>query len=406
MAGTYRGLAAEELEIGNPLFHVHTEAVVSGGADDTHDIGFFGQYWDGAATLYTGLFRDASDGGKYKMFDGLTTLPTVDTGVVADVSASLAGLDVQDLGVFGDAIITGNLTVNGSTFSINVETLVVEDNIIIANSGPLNQKQDAGFVVNRSYVGIVQDTPTTFGTIDNNGTSTTQFTLDIGAHIGLPVDYYKGWVIEINGTDVSTIVSSNTADPIQLIVDPPLLAIPQDADLYNLYNKRLVGTIYDESEKQLALYQFPREDKEVTISTGSITGNLAEYANLRLNNLRLNNITIDGTINGLAGPTSIVKTAGVATTLTNSEVSNNAIIYLDPTVGSVTFTLPTIASLGLAAGEFRAVLFVNITTNTAIVAGNGAETIEGNASFSLKRQWWKFTLVSSPDQSATTWIIE
>jgi len=37
------------------------------------DIGFYGQYQGALSDLrYTGLFRDASDGGKYKLFTGLT----------------------------------------------------------------------------------------------------------------------------------------------------------------------------------------------------------------------------------------------------------------------------------------------------------------------------------------------
>lgn len=47
-------------------------------AADLVDIGFFGNYYDGAVGRYTGLFRDASDSGKYVLFANLhsTALPT------------------------------------------------------------------------------------------------------------------------------------------------------------------------------------------------------------------------------------------------------------------------------------------------------------------------------------------
>ena len=46
----------------------------TGNSNDTVDLGFYGQYMNGLNTgrLFTGIFRDASDGGKYKMFTGLT----------------------------------------------------------------------------------------------------------------------------------------------------------------------------------------------------------------------------------------------------------------------------------------------------------------------------------------------
>ena len=79
---------------------------------DSLDLGFFGQYVS-AGTKYAGLFRDASDSGKFKLFVDLTVDPTsnvVDTSsyTVATLVSNLTGGTVTGL--------TSNITVgNGGT---------------------------------------------------------------------------------------------------------------------------------------------------------------------------------------------------------------------------------------------------------------------------------------------------
>lgn len=62
---------------------------------DTRDIGFFGLYNDGT-NRYAGLFRDASDSGKFKLFRGLTVLPTTSINT-AHASYQTANLVVGQL---------------------------------------------------------------------------------------------------------------------------------------------------------------------------------------------------------------------------------------------------------------------------------------------------------------------
>lgn len=56
--------------------------LADGNAVDTLDLGWYGQYQPAATPLYAGLFRDASDSGKFKLYSGLEVEPTttVDTG--------------------------------------------------------------------------------------------------------------------------------------------------------------------------------------------------------------------------------------------------------------------------------------------------------------------------------------
>jgi hypothetical protein len=68
---------------------------------DSLDIGFFGEYTS-SGTKWAGLFRDASDSGKFKLFNALTVNPTsnvVDTAsyTVATLVANLTGGTVSGL---------------------------------------------------------------------------------------------------------------------------------------------------------------------------------------------------------------------------------------------------------------------------------------------------------------------
>src|SRR6476661_2631059 len=145
----YRYIDVEELEIRNSLFLTNTESTV--GDNDTKDIGFVGKYDDAGTLKYAGLFRDASDSGLFKIFHGLTALPTVDTGLVSTANGfTLGSLEVKDLHAYQNLTVDGDMIVGGTVTTIDVNTLTVEDNIVIANSGPANVKEDAGFVIRRS----------------------------------------------------------------------------------------------------------------------------------------------------------------------------------------------------------------------------------------------------------------
>jgi hypothetical protein len=63
---------------------------------------------------------------------GETSTPTVAIGQAVGTSASVTFAKVDTT---GDVVVGGNLTVNGTTTTLNTETLAVEDNIIVLNNG-------------------------------------------------------------------------------------------------------------------------------------------------------------------------------------------------------------------------------------------------------------------------------
>ena len=76
-------------------------ALGTGNAADSLDIGFYGIYTNATQRSYSGLFRDASDGGKYKMYTGLTGAEPTTTVNTAAAGYAVATLVVNiDGGTF------------------------------------------------------------------------------------------------------------------------------------------------------------------------------------------------------------------------------------------------------------------------------------------------------------------
>jgi hypothetical protein len=91
---------------------------------DSLDIGFFGEYVN-SGTKFAGLFRDASDSGKFKLFNDLTSNPTGNVVSVADYTiaslvANLTGGTISGLtaniGVGDGGTGRGTFTTNGILF--------------------------------------------------------------------------------------------------------------------------------------------------------------------------------------------------------------------------------------------------------------------------------------------------
>jgi hypothetical protein len=314
-----RYVDTEELEIRNPLFMLHTESNIS--YTDTHAIGFVGKYSNGANVAYTGLFRDPTD-SIFKVFQGATTTPTVDTGFIdtAGSGYALASMDVANFRAYGNLDVFGNVNITGDVVSINVSTLTVDDNIILANAGPANTKPDGGFVIRRQPVGISQDAAKESGTASASGTTTT-IALQAAHGHGFTANYYKGWVLKAGGdaTGSSVVLSSSTSNPPVLTLATALSAATSTATTYQLFNKQHVGTIYSESNKMVKFMAFPREDLMGEISETGVDGdgNLADLVDIKAKDLYLTGAIIadnakfdDNIVASNVGPSHISEDSG------------------------------------------------------------------------------------------------
>lgn len=128
---------------------------------------------------------------------GEGSTPTISIGQAVDTVANVQFFSVQTT---GDITVGGNLTVNGTTTTLNTSTLQVEDNIITLNHGAISPINNAGIEVNRG--GMMYFTPairwnemsdrweftndgTNYteigGSIMSSSTSAAIITMDIGA---------------------------------------------------------------------------------------------------------------------------------------------------------------------------------------------------------------------------------
>jgi hypothetical protein len=105
--GTTTTVNSQTLSVDDPLI-----SLAINNAANSLDIGYYGKYNDGT-TRYLGLFNDASDSNKFKLFKGTTVEPTttVDIGGAGYVAADLqvAGLEATSFTNTGDLFVEDNI---------------------------------------------------------------------------------------------------------------------------------------------------------------------------------------------------------------------------------------------------------------------------------------------------------
>jgi hypothetical protein len=114
---------------------------------DSLDIGFFGEYVN-SGTKFAGLFRDASDSGKFKLFNDLTTNPTGNIVTVADytvatlvssltggtVSGLTANIAVGDGGTGRGTFTTNGILFGNATGALSVTAAGTHGQVLQAGS--------------------------------------------------------------------------------------------------------------------------------------------------------------------------------------------------------------------------------------------------------------------------------
>ena len=103
--GTTTTVNSQTLSVDDPLI-----SLAINNAANSLDIGYYGKYNDGT-TRYLGLYNDASDSNKFKLFKGTTVEPTTTVNIGA---AGYAAADLE----LANLVATGNVT--GTTFIGNL----------------------------------------------------------------------------------------------------------------------------------------------------------------------------------------------------------------------------------------------------------------------------------------------
>ena len=149
--GTTTTVNSDTLSVTDPLIKL---AKANSGADSL-DIGFYGLYdTSGSQDLYAGLFRDANDSGKFKLFKDLQVEPTT------TVNTSGTGYAVGTLVSNLEGNVTGNVTGQVSTLSNHDTDNLSEgsSNLYFTNARSRSAISASGDISYNSSTGVISFT--------------------------------------------------------------------------------------------------------------------------------------------------------------------------------------------------------------------------------------------------------
>lgn len=169
-----------------------------------------------------------------------------------------------NVNVGGNVIVTGNLTVNGSTTNVQTVNTTITDNIMVLNSGP-SGSHDAGFIIQRYQIGndtgsgdVVTDNPYVIDILANQtGIGSPSNQIKLSFLTSVINDYYTNWWIRVetgfSSNQCRQIISYDGTTHIATLNSPWTTQNPGSGDTVYLYNKPYVGIIYNEL---LNVFQF------------------------------------------------------------------------------------------------------------------------------------------------------
>ena len=317
-----------------------------------------------------------------------STSESVDIDTGALVVKGGVGIN-HNLNVGGDTIIAGNLTVNGTTTSVNTTTLNIKDNTLLLNSGPTGTR-DSGVFIQRYQVDnnsgsgdVVSETePIAFtGTVVSTTTDTITF-------LETPTeDITKWWVLITSGSGVNQVRKITSYNSGTMTLSSSISDVVA-TDTFNLYNRSYFGSYYETEQKSYVLaYVSDIDDIKIFLPD---TG----YADLRANKIQAASITVGNldatnlTAGNMGITTAHIENASIGNLVSNAatigtlyvtgpsylrggtntgmlNVSGNSMLYGFVTAGALNVTGATNLQMGLTAGT------LNVTGDTLL---NGAVT--------------------------------
>ena len=261
--------------------------------------------------------RTTSTSGPSGIDIDATGIISIDTTSVASgitIATNTEGVPVVIGTLTSVTTINGDLLVQGTTTTINTETLTVKDNIIVLNSGNGELGLDSGIVVrryqtpNNTNVGDVIVGP---DPIQESGTfqagSSTPGTLVLSVYASSVDDFYNGWWIKITSgagidqvrrikaytgstkTAILYVTADNVpvANNIQSFYDGlNLVTAPAANDTYNLYSDAFQMTFYDESRDQWTFANVSKIPDPVS-GTGISTADIQQYQQVSMGTLEV-----------------------------------------------------------------------------------------------------------------------
>lgn len=260
-----------------------------------------------------------------------TGLISIDTTSIASgiaIATATEGVPVVIGTLTSLTTIAGDLLVQGTTTTINTETLTVEDNIILLNSGNGELGIDSGLIVrrfqtaNNGSIGDVVAGPTP---VQETGLfqagSSAPGTLVLDTHASDSDDFYNGWWVKItSGTGVDQVrrikdyVGSTKTATLYVAADNTdsfydgldLTTAPVATDSYNLYSDAFQMTFYDESRDQWTFANVSKIPDPVS-GVGISTADIQQYQQVSMGALEVHP-QIYKNANGSASGTTVTFT--------------------------------------------------------------------------------------------------
>lgn len=304
----------------------------------------------GALTILGGssIVKDLFVGGDIHIMS-TTASSNINTGsLIVKGGVGVSG----NVNIDGNTIINGSLIVNGATTNVDTTNSIINDNIMVLNSGPTGT-HDSGILIgryqtsNNSGLGdVVTDDPYIIDILTSqSGISSPSNTVKLSLLTSNMNNYYNNWWIKVE-TGFSTnqcrkIVSYDGTTHVATLDSPWTTQNPANGDTVYLYNKPFVGIIYNEISNVFQFGSTTQDPGQTNVSFTDTIGisfnnavcnsttpstNLSSGALLLSGGLSIscsvdaNSITNGGCLT-IAGGASISKTLYVGNTLNVNNVN-------------------------------------------------------------------------------------
>ena len=318
----------------------------------------------GAFVLYGGLSinatYDSSDisSGGFVLSGGMAVKKNISVGGIQHIYNTTDSTGIDDgalivdggvgikksLHVGGDTTILGSLFVQGTYTYVNTQTINVEDNTLVINSGPAGSR-DAGLLIRRDGVDVTSDVAITSGTLAGlegvNGTSIT-----FGATHSQPDGHYRGWWVKLNSGNGYAQIQSYSNNVAVLSTTGNTFTTGNLTETgFTLYNKSYLGQYYDEQSDEIRFaYVADAQDPKVDLENGD------NYARLRLDRLDAN--TTISTASIQASGDSTIANLAITNLLVASVTMDNAALK-SATIGNLYVTGASVLHGAVTAGALN-----------------------------------------------------
>ena len=334
----------------------------------------------------------------------INTLSSVIAGTVSASKALIVDSN-KDLTGLRNLTISGDLTISGTTTTINSTQINIKDNILQLNSGPTGS-YDSGLIIQRYQT----SNDTNIGDIVNEtakenytASSVTINTIVLPTGANSNNNYYNNWWIKIQsattGTNQIRQVSSYNGSTKTITLSSNFTTLPTGTISVNLYNKAFSNLIWQESNKRF-ITSYTAQD----ISTGILT--ILDYADLATNNLNILSTT-DSTNSTTGGSLTISGGASIAKKLfIGTDLSIGGTLTINNTLVTATATelnYNDIVTIGIAEASKALILDSsrNISNINSLTATNLTGTLLTSSQTSITTVGTLTGLTSSGQVSIT-----